>query len=89
MPQHAAGNELPYAEFLEQVLGEGVAAKACKTIAMRTAMARFIAAAILDRLLHLAVTMNIPSNSYRLKDNLEAGVVRSHDENDSQPGWEI
>ena len=39
--QHAAAHELPYAEFLEQVLGEEVAAKASKNIAMRTAMARF------------------------------------------------
>ena len=39
--QHAAANELPYAEFLEQVLGEEVAAKMSKNIAMRTAMARF------------------------------------------------
>jgi DNA replication protein DnaC len=39
--QHAAANELPYAEFLEQVLGEEVAAKTSKNIAMRTAMARF------------------------------------------------
>ena len=41
MLQHAAANELPYAEFLEQVLGEEVAAKTSKNIAMRTAMARF------------------------------------------------
>ena len=40
MLQHAAAQELPYAEFLEQVLGEEVAAKASKNIAMRTAMAR-------------------------------------------------
>ncbi len=39
--QQAAAQELPYAEFLEQVLGEEVAAKATKNIAMRTAMARF------------------------------------------------
>ena len=39
--QEAAANDLPYAEFLEQVLGEEVAAKASKNIAMRTAMARF------------------------------------------------
>src|SRR4051812_18635491 len=39
--QHAAAQELPYAEFLEQVLGEEVAAKTSKNIAMRTAMARF------------------------------------------------
>src|SRR6187402_489425 len=40
MLQHAAAEELPYAEFLEQVLGEEVAAKTSKNIAMRTAMAR-------------------------------------------------
>ena len=39
--QHAAAHELPYAEFLEQVLGEEVAAKTSKNIAMRTSMARF------------------------------------------------
>jgi DNA replication protein DnaC len=39
--QHAAAQELPYAEFLEQILGEEVAAKTSKNIAMRTAMARF------------------------------------------------
>ena len=39
--QQAASNELPYAEFLEQILGEEVAAKTTKNIAMRTAMARF------------------------------------------------
>lgn len=39
--QTAAANELPYADFLEQVLGEEVAAKTSKNIAMRTAMARF------------------------------------------------
>jgi DNA replication protein DnaC len=37
----AAARELPYAEFLEQVLGEEVAAKMSQNIAMRTAMARF------------------------------------------------
>lgn len=39
--QHAAAQELPYAEFLDQILGEEVAAKTSKNIAMRTAMARF------------------------------------------------
>lgn len=39
--QHAAAHDLPYAEFLEQVLGEEVAAKTAKNVAMRTAMARF------------------------------------------------
>jgi DNA replication protein DnaC len=38
--QQAAGDDLPYAEFLERVLGEEVAAKTAKNIAMRTAMAR-------------------------------------------------
>jgi len=50
---------------------------------------RVIATAILDRLLHHAVTMNIRGNSYRLKDKLKAGLVRSHDDNSSQPGGEI
>jgi DNA replication protein DnaC len=49
---------------------------------------RIIATAILDRLLHHAVTLNIRGNSYRLKDKLKAGLVRSHDDN-SQPGEEI
>ena len=41
MLQHAAAQELPYADFLEQLLGEEVGAKTTKNIAMRTAMARF------------------------------------------------
>jgi DNA replication protein DnaC len=36
---------------------------------------RVIAAAILDRVLHHAVTVNIRGNSYRLKDKLKAGLV--------------
>jgi DNA replication protein DnaC len=40
MLQQAAANELPYAEFLEQLLSEEVATKTSKNIAMRTAMAR-------------------------------------------------
>jgi len=50
---------------------------------------RLIATAIRDRLLHHAVTMNIRGNSYRLRDKLKAGLVRSHHDNSSQPGWEI
>jgi hypothetical protein len=50
---------------------------------------RVIATAILDRLLHHAVTLNIRGNSYRLKEKLKAGLVRSHDDNGSQPGGEI
>jgi len=41
MLQQAAAQELPYADFLEQLLGEEVGAKTAKNIAMRTAMARF------------------------------------------------
>lgn len=41
MLQHAAAEDLPYADFLEQVLGEEAAAKTAKNISMRTAMARF------------------------------------------------
>jgi hypothetical protein len=42
---------------------------------------RVIATAILDRLLHHAVTLNIRGNSYRLKEKLKAGLVRSDDDN--------
>ena len=38
---------------------------------------RVIATAILDRVLHHAIPMNIRGNSYRLKDKLKAGLVRS------------
>jgi len=38
---------------------------------------RVIATAILDRVLHHAITVNIRGNSYRLKDKLKAGLVRS------------
>lgn len=37
---------------------------------------RVIAAAILDRLLHHAITVNIRGNSYRLKEKLKAGLVK-------------
>jgi DNA replication protein DnaC len=37
---------------------------------------RVIATAILDRVLHHAITVNIRGNSYRLKDKLKAGLVR-------------
>ncbi len=40
---------------------------------------RVIATAILDRLLHHAITMNIRGNSYRLKEKLKTGLIR-HDE---------
>ena len=40
---------------------------------------RVIATAILDRLLHHAVTLNIRGNSYRLKEKLEAGLVRTEE----------
>ena len=37
---------------------------------------RIIATAILDRILHHAITINIHGNSYRLKDKLKAGLVK-------------
>jgi len=37
---------------------------------------RVIATAILDRLLHHSVTINIRGNSYRLKEKLKAGLIR-------------
>jgi hypothetical protein len=37
-----------------------------------------IAAAILDRLLHHSVTVNIRGESYRLKEKLKAGLLKSH-----------
>ena len=50
---------------------------------------RIIATAILDRLLHHAVTLNVRGNSYRLKDKFKAGLIRAHDNDGSQPGGEI
>jgi len=38
---------------------------------------RVIATAILDRVLHDAITINIRGNCYRLKDKLKAGLVRA------------
>jgi len=40
---------------------------------------RVIATAILDRLLHHAVTLNIRGNSYRLKEKLKSGLVRTEE----------
>jgi len=40
---------------------------------------RVIATAILDRVLHHAVTINIRGNSYRLKEKLKAGLIRSEE----------
>jgi DNA replication protein DnaC len=37
---------------------------------------RVLATAILDRVLHHAITMNIRGHSYRLKEKLKAGLVR-------------
>ena len=50
---------------------------------------RVIATAILDRVLHHAITINIRGNSYRLKEKLKAGLIRSHNDDSSQPGGEI
>jgi DNA replication protein DnaC len=40
---------------------------------------RVIATAILDRVLHHSITINIRGNSYRLKDKLKAGLVRTEE----------
>ncbi len=40
---------------------------------------RIIATAILDRVLHHAITINIRGNSYRLKDKLKAGLIRAEE----------
>jgi DNA replication protein DnaC len=40
---------------------------------------RVIATAILDRLLHHAMTLNIGGSSYRLKEKLKAGLVRTEE----------
>lgn len=37
---------------------------------------RVLATAILDRVLHHAITINIRGQSYRLKEKLKAGLVR-------------
>lgn len=43
---------------------------------------RVIATAILDRVLHHAITLNIRGNSYRLKEKLKAGLVRAEETTD-------
>jgi DNA replication protein DnaC len=40
---------------------------------------RVIATAILDRVLHHAITINIRGNSYRHKDKLKAGLIRTEE----------
>jgi DNA replication protein DnaC len=40
---------------------------------------RIIATAILDRVLHHAITINIRGNSYRLKEKLKAGLLRAEE----------
>lgn len=40
---------------------------------------RVIATAIVNRLLHRAVTLDIRGNSYRLKEKLKAGLVRTEE----------
>ena len=48
---------------------------------------RVIATAILDRVLHHAITINIRGNSYRLKDKLKAGLVKPVEATTSPRGW--
>jgi DNA replication protein DnaC len=40
---------------------------------------RVIATAILDRVLHHAITVNIRGNSYRLTEKLKAGLIRAEE----------
>jgi DNA replication protein DnaC len=40
---------------------------------------RVIATAILDRVLHHAITLDIRGNSYRLKEKLKAGLIRAEE----------
>jgi DNA replication protein DnaC len=40
---------------------------------------RVIATAILDRVLHHAITLNIRGNSYRLREKLKAGLIRAEE----------
>ena len=50
---------------------------------------RVIATAILDRILHHAITLNIRGNSYRLKDKLKAGLVRPAEPRSEPRGGEF
>src|SRR5215470_8864754 len=50
---------------------------------------RVIATAILDRILHHAITLNIRGNSYRLKDKLKAGLVRPAEASELTQGWAL
>ena len=51
---------------------------------------RVLATAILDRVLHHAITINIRGHSYRLKEKLKAGLVRVDDASTANsPGWGI
>ena len=50
---------------------------------------RVIATAVLDRIVHHAITLNIRANSYRLKDKLKAGLVRPRRGHRVNAGWGI
>lgn len=51
---------------------------------------RVLATAILDRVLHHAITINIRGHSYRLKEKLKAELVRVEETATiTQPGWGI
>jgi len=49
----------------------------------RSSPRRAVVQAILDRLLHHAVTLNVRDNSFRLKEKLKAGLVRAEVPTDS------
>jgi DNA replication protein DnaC len=48
-----------------------------------------IATAILDRVLHHAITITIRGNSYRPKDKLKAGLVKLVEATTTNRGWGI
>lgn len=51
---------------------------------------RVLTTAILDRVLHHAITINIRGHSYRLKEKLKAGLVRIEESSPAtQPRWGI
>ena len=45
--------------------------------AIPTRLQAFIASAILDRVLHHSITVNIKGDSYRLREKLKAGLLKS------------
>src|SRR6266851_3457999 len=90
--EQAAKKEISYAEFLDELLALEVGSKAQKHHQMRISIIitsnqslgawgevfgdTVIASAILDRLLHHSITINIKGESFRLKEKLKAGLLK-------------